>query len=123
MNNKILKTRTLGLTTIISGCGKETLLKCVQLEEGILGSRIDGNQLTIHYDLIQTSLQVLLLKIKPVLETSGIKLKDKLIDKLKIEFIRFIETNQRENISNPSGWHFRLQNIYLGLIDHRSRKL
>ena len=72
----------------------------------------------IQYDLDQTSLHDLLLKIKPLLETSGIKLNDNFINKLKIKFICFIETNQRDNINNPSGWHLRLQNIYLSLSEH-----
>lgn len=40
------------------------------------------------------------------------------ITKLKTEFICFIETNQRDNINNPSGWYMRLQNIYLALAEH-----
>ncbi len=40
------------------------------------------------------------------------------ITKLKTEFICFVETNQRDNINNPSGWHLRLQNIYLALAEH-----
>ncbi len=118
MNNKNLKTRTLILATVISKCEKEPFLKCIQVKEGILHSKIEENRLVIQYDLDQTSLYDLLLKIKPVLETSGIKLNDNFINKLKIEFICFIETNQRDNINNPSGWHLRLQNIYLGLVDH-----
>jgi len=40
------------------------------------------------------------------------------ISKLKIEFVNFIEINKRDNINNPSGWHFRLQNIYLAQTGH-----
>ncbi len=40
------------------------------------------------------------------------------IAKLKTEFISFIEINQRDNINNPSGWHLRLQNIYLSLAEN-----
>ena len=118
MNKNNLKTRTLILTTVISKCEKEPLLKCIQLKEGMFQSKIEGNRLTIQYDLDQTSLHDLLLMIKPVLEASGIKLNNNFINKLKIEFICFIETNQRDNINKPSGWHIRLQNIYLGLLDH-----
>jgi len=118
MNNKNSKTRTLILATAIPKYEKEPLLKCIQIEENILHSKIEENRLVIQYDLDQTSLHDLLLKIKPLLETSGIKLNDNFINKLKIKFICFIETNQRDNINNPSGWHLRLQNIYLGLVDH-----
>ena len=118
MDNKDLKTRTLILATVISKCEKELLLKCIQVIEGVLHSKIEGNRLVIQYDLDQTSLHDLLPKIKPVLEASGIKLNNNFINKLKIKFICFIETNQRDNIDNPSGWHLRLQNSYLGLADH-----
>jgi len=113
MSNKITKTRTLRLTTIISECEKEKLLKRIQLEEGILHCMIDGSHLRLHYDLVKTSLDALLLIIKPLLETSGIKIKDDFIHNLKTEFICFIETNQRDNINHLSGWHLRLQNLYL----------
>ena len=113
MSNKITKTRTLRLTTIVSECEKETFLKRIQFEEGILHCVIEGSHLTLHYDLVKTSLDALLLIIKPLLETSGIKIKDGFIHNLKTEFICFIETNQRDNINHLSGWHMRLQNLYL----------
>ena len=113
MNNKNSKNRTLRLTTVISGCEKETLLKRLQLEEGLLHCVIEGSHLTLQYDLDKTSLETLLLNIKPLLDTSGIKLKNGFINNLKTEFICFIETNQRDNINNLSGLHLRLQNLYL----------
>lgn len=113
MNNKNSKIRTLRLSTVISGSEKGSLLKRIQLEEGVLHCMIEGSHLTLQYDLDKTSLEALLLVIKPLLETSGIKLKDGFINKLKTEFICFIETNQRDNIDNLSGWHLRLQNLYL----------
>lgn len=118
MNNKNSKIRTLSLTTVISGCEKETLLKHIQSKDGVMNCSIQGSNLSVEYDLMQTSLEELLLEIKPISETLNIKLKDSFVTKLKTEFICFIETNQRENISNPSGWHLRLQNIYLSLAEH-----
>ena len=113
MNNKNLKTRPLRLTTVISECEKETLLKRIQLDEGIFHCVIEGSHLTLQYDLDKTSLEALLLNVKPLLETSDIKLKDGIINNLKTEFICFIEANQRDNINTLSGWHLRLQNLYL----------
>ena len=113
MNIKNSKTRTLRLTTVISGCEKDALLKQIQFEEGLLQCVIKGSHLTLQYDLDKTSLEALLLIIKPLLETSGIKLNNGFINNLKTEFIYFIETNQRDNISKLSGWHLRFQNLYL----------
>jgi len=107
------KTRTLRLASIFSECEKETLLKRIRLEEGILHCLIEESHITLIYDLDITSLEILLRNIKPVLETSDIQLKDDFINNFKIEFISFIETNQRDNINNLSGWHLRLQNLYL----------
>lgn len=36
-----------------------------------------------------------------------------LLTNLKTEFIHFIEANQCDNINKLSGWHLRLQNLYL----------
>ena len=74
---------------------------------------IEGSHLTLQYDMDKTSLETLLLDIKPLLETSGVKIEDSFINNLKTEFICFIETNQRDNINNLTGWHLRLQNLYL----------
>lgn len=113
MKNKNSKTRTLHLTTVVSGCEKDALLKHLQLEEGLSHCVVKGDYITLEYDLDKTSLESLMLNIKPHLEISGIKFKDGFIDKLKTEFIYFIETNQRDNIGKLSGWHLRLQNLYL----------
>ncbi len=118
MNNDNSKIRTLSLTTVISDCEKETLLKRIQSKDGVMNCPIQGSNLSVEYDLMQTSLEELLLEIKLMSETSSIKLKGSFAIKLKTEFICFIETNQRENISNPSGWHLRLQNIYFSLAKH-----
>ena len=115
MDKNNSKIRTLSLTTVISDCEKETLLKRIQSKDGVMNCSIQGSNLSVEYDLMQTSLEGLLLEIKLMSETSSMKLKDNFATKLKTEFICFIETNQRENISNPSGWHLRLQNIYLSL--------
>jgi len=113
MKNNISKIRKLSLNTIISSREKETLLKYIRVEEGILDCAIERNNLMLEYDLDKTSLYGLVLKIKPLLETAGIKFKVNFLDKLKTEFIYYVENNQRDNFNNPSGWHLRLQNLYL----------
>jgi hypothetical protein len=112
------KIRMLSLTTVISKCEKGALLKYIQSEDGVINCFIQGSCLSLEYDLMQISLEELLPEIKQILETSGIKLKENFVTKLKSEFIFFSEKNQRDNINNPSGWYLRLQNIYLGMAEH-----
>lgn len=118
MDKNNLKIRTLSLTTVISKCEKGALLKYFQSEDGVINCSIQGSSLSLEYNLMQTSLEKLLFEIKPILKTSGIQLKNDFVTKLKSEFIFFTEKNQRDNINNPSGWHLRLQNIYLGMAEH-----
>ena len=118
MDKNNLKIRTLCLTTVISKCEKEKMLKCIQSKDGVLNCNIQGSSLSLEYDLMHTSLEELLPGIKPILEVSGIKLKEGFISKVKIPFVCFTERNQRDNIYTHSGWHLRLQNIYLALANH-----
>ncbi len=125
MNNQIIKTRRLTFTTTIPASEHEALLKRIQVEDGVINCSIAVDHLTLQYDLNLTSLEILLPVIETELENLNIKLRNDLLHTVNISFICFIETNQRDNIYQPSSWHLRWQNIYLALAEqaHKNRDI
>lgn len=117
MKNKNIKTRRLNLLNVVAADEKEMLLKRIQVEEGVIHAEVENNNLTLQYDVNVTALEHLLLNIKTDLENSGIKFNDSFFFNLKTGFVYFVESNQRDNKNKPSGWHLRLQHIYLALAE------
>lgn len=90
------------------------------MNQDIVYCEVIDTCLILKYTLNQTYLKHILIAITPVLEKLDIKLSNSLMDKLKTEFIYFIETNYRNNINHPSGRGLRLQNIYLELSNQNA---
>lgn len=112
-----LKKRTLHLAIEVSEPppAQEELLQSIQNIENIIDCKLNNRQLTIKYDLQKTSLQNISMQIRPILASYKRQQRNHIIDKIRLSFIYFTETNQQHNLHVFSGWNLRLQNIHLAM--------
>lgn len=65
--------------------------------------------LAVRYNLRE----ICLADIQSELHSLNIQLELELFQKLRYDLIHFIESNQRKNLQQKSGWRERLQDIYV----------
>lgn len=94
----------------------EAALSRLSAMHGIISLGHDGLALAVKYDLRKISLA----DIQSGLHSLNMLLKLALVQRLRYGLIHFMETNQRDNLQQKSGWHERVRDIYTWHYQHKA---
>ena len=91
---EVLKMRTLELAEPLPPAIRDRFVECIEAMMGIHDIEVDGNHITIVYDLLQATAA----QIEQTIAETGVVLGNSLAEKIRRAFVHYLEENELDSL-------------------------